>query len=181
MRLINTITLTCAAFVLFCASPAIAKELSPEIEEVARKGFLCSEKNDLPCAVKNYRKVLNSDGLSDELETLFRTSQITLLSMLLSEQGEGWPAKKFAEHCEYGIRLVKEANRERGQQATIFYVRGMIGQHELGNYKRKKELVSLARTAMRASHEWNEIDGDVSNEVVRLTKEWANTAIDALK
>ena len=145
------------------------------------QALTCSEQNNYVCAVKKYRKLLDSNTLNSELTEAVRTSQINNVMALLSEQGEDWPAQKFADYCEYGIRLLKDSGREKGQQATIFYVRGMIGHHELGNYRRKKELIQMARAAMQVSNQWNKIDGDTSEEVRSVTVQWAKKAINTLE
>jgi len=163
---------------------ASAAELSPKLKEVARQAIVCSQQSNYACTVKNYRALLDSNVLNSEQTMSIRSVQITSVLLLISEVNEqdgAWPAQKITDYSEYGIRLLKEAGREKGQQATIFYARGMIGHHELGNFRRKKELLKMARTAIRAHNQWDKIDDGVSDEDARVTIQWVNQVINALE
>lgn len=160
---------------------ARAAEVSPEVKEAGRLAITCSQKKKHQCTIDNYRKVLDANILNDDLVNQVKSIQIQSLILLMSENGLDMPAQKYADYCDYGVKLVEETGRQKWKNGTMIYIQCMIGHHDLGNYKRKQELIRHAKNSMRASGEWPEHEKGLSNSDVQLTIDWANQAINALR
>lgn len=153
--------------------------MSAETQAVVIEGLNCSENGDRLCAVQNFSLALNDKKLSQEVRNLLMDSTVNNLSMLLSDD-DTLTDTEYVEACEQGIELLEEMGRIEGQTATVFLIRAAIGHHELGNVSQKRAFMAKSRTAMKASLNWDAIDGGVEPAVRRETIKWATTALTAL-
>jgi len=159
---------------------AHAGDITPRIQQAGKKAMTCSQSKDHACTVDNYRIVLDANILNSELTSQVKNIQIQSLILLLSENGMDMSAQTYVDYCDYGVDLVQETGQEKWQSGAMIYIQCMIGHHELKNYKRKSELIRLAKSSMNESSKWSSYDKALSRSDVQVTLDWANQAINAL-